>query len=200
MGTGPTASGDKQIDWPGAISFLKQTLGRLVARSDSHLIEMLAGDAGLRLVRVARREKIKSPETMMTTIAYRVYGDWKRKLGAKSQAVLMQGDEIGKEKDIPGTRPGRTPRDVDLGAREWRTFKALEMIHRVAGGKCHEYLAAYYSEKKEHAEVAEQLGVKVATARKRKSRCEATILQWIEENPDHATSGDLRAFLERFEV
>ena len=193
-------NGERQIDWDHGIQFFKRTLNRLVDRPDEYLVQSLASDAALRLVRVARREYIKNVDAMMTTIAYRVYQDWKRKIVGEPVTVSLdvaRGERPGI--DIPAPDPAYASVDAELASREWITFKALEFIHQVAGGECRDYLKAYYLERRDHAEISESIGINILAARKRKSRCEATLSRWTALHSDHPMAAELHTFFERFE-
>ena len=193
-------AGESQIDWGEALRFFRGALGRLVAGGDGHLVNSLASDAALRLIRVARRERIEKPEAMMTTIAYRVYQDWKRKLAdAPSIVPIDSVGDTGERIDIPD--PGAAGRAVaaELASTAWLTFKALELIHRVAGDECRQYLKAYYLDQRDHADIAGDLAITVTASRKRKSRCESVLARWIADNRDDVTARSLREFLDRFE-
>jgi DNA-directed RNA polymerase specialized sigma24 family protein len=200
MVRGPADTGERQIDWDYSLRFFERTLNRLVGRKDELLVCSLASDAALRLVRVARRVKISNPDAMMTTIAYRVYQDWKRKVVHRPAMVSIDspGQNIEFE-NVPDPRPIQTSIDAELATIEWVTFKALEMIDRVAGADCRDYLKAYYLERWDHGDIAEALGISIPAARKRKSRCEATLKRWVEEHPNHSMTRELRRFLERYE-
>lgn len=199
MVRGPADNGERQIDWDYSLRFFERTLNRLIGRMDESRARSLASDAVLRLVRVARRVKISNPDAMMTTIAYRVYQDWKRKVVC--QPTLVSIDSLGQNREsenVPNPRPLQPSIDADLASIEWVTFKALEMIDRAAGAECREYLKAYYLERRDHADIAETLGISIPAARKRKSRCEAELRRWVEENPNHAMTKELRRFFERY--
>ena len=195
----PAPTGEQQIDWHQALRFFKKTLARLIGQADEYLIDSLASDAALRLIRVARREQIKNVEAMMTTIAYRAYQDWKRKVAGAPTTVSIEATDDEEGLQVPDPTSSHSPSDVELASPEWTTFKALELIDQVTGADCREYLKAYYLEEKDHPDIARDLGITALAARKRKSRCEATLARWIDEHRAHPMTKELYQLLKRYE-
>lgn len=166
------------VDWGQVRQGFRRLVGALAGQADALLVDDLVQEACVRYLRARRREPVREPEAMMTTLARRTWYDHlRRRTRARERFTPLSEDH----ERVAASSPARDP---SLGDPAERLTLVVQEVFLARGAhECLQLLQAFLAAGG-WQNMAERQQVGYAALRKRWSRCLAVARRALSDDAD----------------